>query len=216
MSRSVRAAIPLLSFLVSPAHAQRASAEFASLLQPGMQLVYASEGVESPPWTIDSVTRELTFGARTGCVRIRLRTSPTQATPETRSHCVDSSTMYNWDDRSSTLRPARPVRPGASLDIQQASGGRNRFETGATSVERIRLEQLSTRETVAPIAVEVIATSVTTTDSSGKVVRRLRERFSIALATATGGVFEVPDSTQAGGWRTVRAFDLVAIRRREP
>jgi hypothetical protein len=34
----------------------------ATLLEPGMQLVYASDGVESPPWTIDTVTRGVTLG----------------------------------------------------------------------------------------------------------------------------------------------------------
>ena len=180
----------------------------ASLLQPGMQLVYASEGVEAPPWTIDSVTRNVTLGSRSGCVRFRLRTSPTLG-PETRQHCVEGSTMLNWDDRSATSRPVRPLGARASLDVPQANGGRVRYETGEATTERINLGPAASGT---PTAIDVLPTTVTTLDSTGKVVRRLRERFSIALATATGGVFEVPDSTQSTGWRVVRAFDLVAIR----
>jgi hypothetical protein len=120
--------------------------------------------------------------------------------------------MFNWDERSSTARPVRPLGSRTTLEIAQASGGRVRFETTEPLVERIRLEQLSTGAAAATTDIEVIPTTVTTIDSAGKIVRRLRERFSIALATATGGEFEVPDSTQAGGWRTVRRFELVAIR----
>ena len=181
----------------------------ASMLQPGMQLVYASDGVESPPWTIDSVTRNVTLGTRSGCVRLRLRTSPAQAVPETRQHCVEGSTMVNWDERSATERLARPLGARALLEITQANGGRVRYETGAPTVERINHVQAATG---ASTAIDVLPTTVTTLDSTGKVVRRLRERFSIALATATGGLFEVPDSTQSTGWRVVRRFELVAIR----
>jgi len=44
------------------------------------------------------------------------------------------------------------------------------------------------------------------------LTHQLNERFSIGLATATGGVFEIADSTQVGGWLVRRRFDLVAIR----
>ena len=189
--------------------AELAPDRLASLLQPGMQLVYASDGVESPPWTIDSVTRHVTLGTRSDCVRLQLRTSPTQAAPETRQHCVDGSTMMNWDQRSGASRPARPLSARAQLEIVQANGGRVRYETGDAAVERITIGQAATG---APTALDVLPTTVTTLDSTGKVVRRLRERFSIALATATGGVFEVPDSTQSNGWRVVRRFELMAIR----
>jgi hypothetical protein len=183
----------------------------ASRLQPGMQLVYASDGIESPPWTLDSVTRNVTLGTRTGCVRLRLRTSPTQAVPDTRQHCVEGNTMLNWDERSASAQPARPLGARALLEIIQANGGRARFETGDAVVERIKVTPSSIAGE-APTAIDVLPTVVTTMDSTGKIVRRLRERFSIALATATGGVFEVPDSTQSSGWRVVRQFELVAIR----
>ena len=202
----------LLLLLGAASTARSQATQLGGRLVPAMELVYASDGATSPPWTIDSIARELRLGSSEHCVRIRLRTSPTQATPETRTHCVQSMSMFNWDERTGQLRPARPLEPGVSLETQQPNGGRIRFETAAMEVERIPVESRSTREPVAPAALEVLPTIVTTMDSTGKVVRRLRERFSIELATATGGVFEVPDSASTGGWRTVRRFELVAIR----
>ena len=189
--------------------------EIGSLLVPGMQLVYASDGVPSPPWTIDSVVRFAAEGrpgrAPMGCVRIRLRISPTQAS-EARVHCLDSTTMVNLDERSGQSRPARPLLPGMSLELRQANGGLVSFETSKDAVDQIPFDNPSAEES--PLwAMDVLPTTVTTRDSTGTVVRRLRERFSVGLATATGGVFEVPDSTQATEWRTVRRFELVQIRK---
>jgi hypothetical protein len=179
------------------------------MLQSGTQLVYSSDGAESPPWMIDSVVRDVSTGDRSGCVRIRLRLNPAQPTADTRVHCVDSLTMLNWDARAGVARPARPLGANAQLDLPQANGVRNRFETAKPAVERLQVVRGSSRDSV---TIDVIPTTMTTYDSTGKAIRRLRERFSIALATATGGVFEVPDSTQPGGWRVNRTFDLVLIR----
>ena len=181
----------------------------ASMLEPGFQLVYASNGAESPPWVIDSVVRDVSLGGRTGCVRLRLRTNPTQAVASTRIHCVESMTMLNWDSLPKVWRPARPLGANSALDLPLPGGGRNRFEAGHPTMEKIVVERGATRDSV---TVEVIPTTLTTFDSTGKAIRRLRERFSVALATASGGVFEVVDSTQAGGWRLNQTFDLVLLR----
>jgi hypothetical protein len=181
----------------------------ASMLEQGMQLVYSSDGQSSPPWTIDSIVRDVSIGDHAGCIRIRLRLNPAQPTADTRIHCVDSLTMLNWDTRAGAIRPARPLGANAQLDIRQANGGRNQFATTQPTVERIRVERGPAIDTV---SLDVIPTTVTTFDSTGKAVRRLRERFSVALATATGGVFEVADSTVPGGWRTTQVFNLALIR----
>jgi hypothetical protein len=180
----------------------------ASMLEQGMQLVYSSDGQSSPPWTIDSIVRDVSIGDHAGCIRIRLRLNPAQPTADTRIHCVDSLTMLNWDTRAGAIRPARPLGENAQLDIRQ-NGGRNGFATTQPTVERVRVERGPAIDTV---SVDVVPTTVTTFDSSGKAVRRLRERFSVALATATGGVFEVADSTVPGGWRTTQVFNLALIR----
>jgi hypothetical protein len=184
----------------------------ASLLRPGMQLVYASGGVESPPWTVDSITRSLMLEGHTGCVRIFLRTTPTQPTAEARTYCTRETTLLSWDVRAAALRPARPLGLGTMMENRQANGGLVRFETLEPTVENIPLESGSSGASAVPTPIDVIPTTVTTFDSTGQIVRRLRERFSVALATATGGVFEVPDTTQSSGWRTIQRFELVAIR----
>ena len=184
-----------LGFLI-----QAASERPGSRLQAGMQLVYASDGTETA-WSIDSVRRDTTFGNMPGCVRIRQRTSPTQAVPDTRAWCRDSLTLSAWDERTAQLRASRPITGNAVQEIPLAGGSTARYETGPVHTERI-----------SDIELNVVPTTVTTRDSTGRVLRRLRERFSIGLATATGGVFEVPDSTLRSGWKTVRAFELTAIR----
>ena len=181
-----------------------------SMLVRGMQLVYERDGAQSP-WTIDSV-KPFTASGMNRCVRIWLRTTTTQAAPELRAHCADSATMFNWDERLERPRSVRPLSVGMLMEMRQANGTLVRYEASAPSVEHIRIERGPNADSTATISIDVIPTVVTTMDSTGKVVRRLRERFSVGLATATGGVFEVPDSTQASRWRPTLQFELVRIR----
>lgn len=58
---------------------------------------------------------------------------------------------------------------------------------------------------------DLLFTTVTTRDSTGRAIRRLREAFAPALLTAVEGTFEVPDSTQASGWRVLSEFRLTEI-----
>jgi hypothetical protein len=174
-----------------------ASDDLGRLLAPGMQLVYRSGGVDTP-WQIDSVEHNTAVAGRTGCVRLSLRMSPTQRVSERRVHCTDGITMTTWDSASRQHRPARPLG-GRRLDVPRAARGVVRFDAEAVQ-----------SDTVSGIPLRVVPTTVTTIDASGRVIRRLRERFAIELATATYGVFEVPDSS---GWRIEREFRLVAVRR---
>lgn len=172
------------------------------LLAPGTQLVYSSGGQENPPWRVEAIARDTALGAIRNCSVIRLRTSPSQSAPEVRAQCERGDTLFAWDAGSGSHRPMRPVAAGMSLQIRGSRGTITTYETGSNAVEIIGTSE-----------VPVIATVVTTRDSTGRVIRRLRERFSLALATATGGVFEVPDSTSADGWRVERKFDLTRIER---
>ncbi len=54
--------------------------------------------------------------------------------------------------------------------------------------------------------------TVTTSDSTGRPKRRLRERYALSLTTATGGTFEMPDSSRGGAWHGQRSFELREIR----
>ena len=89
------------------------------------------------------------------------------------------------------------------LTINRPNGDTVLYETGAAS-----------EETIGTLRIPVIATVVTTRGSDGRPKRRLRERYAISLATATGGVFEVPDPAAPTGWRTEQAFELREIRMR--
>ena len=163
------------------------------VLTAGTRLVYASGGSETP-WTIDSIVRTR-VGNMSDCVQLSLRLSP--AAPQTRrGFCVDSQMVYSWTDSAARPRASRPLR--GDLESRSANGHVTTYTTGVAATE-----------TISGFPLIVIPTIVTTRDSTGRIVRRLRERFSVALLSATGGVFEVPDS--AGGWRTERTFELVRI-----
>jgi hypothetical protein len=173
------------------------------LLSPGTRLVYSSGGRELPSWVIEEVVRDTSLGEMQNCSVIRLRTSPTQPSPEVRAQCVRDNVLYAWDASSQRHRAVRPLAMGVSMATRSNPGGTtSTFEVTAHATESIDSQELS-----------VVATMVTTRDSTGRVVRRLRERFSLALSTATGGVFEVPDSTSSGGWRVERAFELTRVTR---
>jgi hypothetical protein len=167
----------------------------------GTQLVYASGGTEQPPWVVESIERPATIGGQADCARIRLRMAPPPAAPEVRAWCLRDGVLSAFVDSTSTFRPLRPVGPGMTLDLPRAAGGLVRYETGDRE-----------RETIGTRTIDVIPTSVTTVDADGRAVRRLRERYALALVTATHGVFETPDSTQSSGWRVTQEFRLVAIR----
>lgn len=180
--------------------ATQAVTGFGSVLRQGMQLVYSSDGVDTP-WSVDTLAGDTTFGGKRGCIRLRMRTSPTQTVPDLRMQCADSAMMYAWDTVTATLRATRPLTANARVEFSLSGGRKARYETGTP-----------TKETIGGRHIDVLPTTVTTLDAEGRAVSRLRERFAISLATATGGVFEVPDMTAPEGWRVTRKFDLVAIR----
>jgi hypothetical protein len=164
-----------------------------------MQLIYSSEGVETP-WSIDRVVLDTVVGARS-CAVIVLRMNPGGPTQTTRVYCADTAVMTAWHAATSSHRPARPIAPRGILEQRLDDGSTVRFEADSVVTE-----------TIGAIRVGVLPTTVTTRDPSGRIVRRLRERFSLGLATATGGVFEQRDTLAADGWRVIRRFELVGIR----
>jgi hypothetical protein len=187
-----------LALLVSGSAASPQNhARAGELLRVGTTLVYSSGGVETA-WTIDSLASDTTLGDRSGCVRMRLRLGPT-APQSTRAFCADSGRLLTWDDRLQQHRAARPLIANGSLAVR-STGSVSVFETGDFAAD-----------TISGVPIDVIPTTITTRDSTGRVVRRLRERFSVQLLTATRGVFEVPDPAQQRGWRVERQFDLVRV-----
>jgi hypothetical protein len=179
---------------------QVARAQVAADLRPGMQLIYAADGRDQAPWEIDAVDAGLPLKGDADCARVRLRRQPGRAPTEDRL-CVENGTLYSWDATQSAWLPQRPVGPRMNLVLDRPNGETVRYETSEAA-----------EEIVGPLRLRVIATTVTTMDATGKARRRLRERYAVGLATATGGIFEVPDPGAATGWRTEQAFELREIR----
>jgi hypothetical protein len=89
-----------------------------------------------------------------------------------------------------------------TLVLPRANGDTVRYTTEDNSYE-----------TISGMRLQVITTTVLTVDSLGQPKRRLRERYAVSLATATGGVFEVPDPN--AGWRAEQTFELTRMSPRQ-
>lgn len=179
-----------------------AGARLGAQLEAGAVLVYESEGAAQPPWTIDSLQLGAALRHGSECAIIHLRRRPDQPTPEESRLCLAHDTLYRWDARGERWTVSRPVGPDMVWATRQAGGDSVRYVTGKTR-----------EDTVSGQTIPVVLTTVTTADSLGRPKQRLRERYAVGLTTATGGVFETPDSASAGKWRTVRTFELREIRR---
>jgi hypothetical protein len=166
-----------------------------------MQMVYASGDSEQPPWIVESVEQPALIAGLTQCMRLELRMAPAPAPPQTRAWCVQDWKLMAYNDSTFDFQPLRPVGPGMTLELPRPGGGRIRYETGPFE-----------RDTVGTTVLVVAPTTVTTLDGEGRAVRRLRERYALAIASATRGTFEVPDSVQPGQWRPTQEFRLMALR----
>ena len=190
------AALLSAGFLGAPEGARPASG-----LEAGMQLLYESEGERQPPWSIDSVRLGGKLREGSECAVVHLRRRPDQLSPEESRLCLANDTLYRWDAKREDWAIARPVGPRMTWTTREAGGDVVRYETGETAEEKISGH-----------AIPVVHTTVTTSDSAGTPKRRLRERYALSLATATGGTFETPDTGRAGAWRSQRRFELREIR----
>jgi hypothetical protein len=175
-----------------------------SLLKPGMQLIYSSGDQDQPPWFIDSVRADNSLRPGASCLVLHQRRQPGQAQPDESRLCLANDTLFSWNSERNEWRPQRPVRPGMVMEFTRPNGSKVRYEVGGTGQERV--------PGLAVDRVPVVFTTVTTMDSAGRPVRRLTELYAISLVTATGGEFEVADSSDADGWRSERRFRLREIR----
>ena len=169
-------------------------------LGPGARLVYSGSGREQPAWTIESVEHDFSLGGRDGCARIALRTRPDAGSREVRTLCRGGDTLFSWESTTRQWRALRPVGPGMTLDVPGTGGATLRFTTGERGVARLGGQSFP-----------FVHTTVLTTDAQGRATHRLTERYSVALGTALGGVFEVPDSARSGAWRETQRFELVRV-----
>lgn len=166
-----------------------------SALTTGMELVYSVADTENPVQVMSAA--DTTIGGIAACRVIVLRRAG--ESDERRTWCASGDMLLAWDTASHALRPIRPIGEGMSLDVPI---GRERSSYSSRSA----LEQ-----TVSGVRYRVLETVVITRDSTGRQVQRVREFFAPALATATSGVIEVPDSARAGSWRIQTAYKLVRI-----
>lgn len=188
-----------MRFLFAFAFATSAAAQApGSQLVAGMELVYASGGTEIAPWVVE--TRRDTAVRGASCSIVMVKTNPSQPT-ERRLMCVSNDSLLVFDPGSLNLRLLRPVGSSMTAEVR----GRATVATYETAATRA--------DTISGVVVNVVPTTITTRDTTGRVLRRLRERYAVGLGTAVGGVFEVPDSSQANGWRVEREFELVRIVR---
>lgn len=176
-------------------------ATLAADLRPGMELVYASAGRDQAPWVVEVLERGLPLKDGADCARLGIRRQPARTDADESRLCVEGLTLYAWDETTRGWVPQRPVGPDMQLTLPRPNGDQVRYETGAVG-----------EETIGARRIEVVATTVTTLDASGRPKRRLRERYAVGLATATGGVFEVPDASAPDGWRAEQTFELRTIR----
>jgi hypothetical protein len=174
-----------------------------TLLKPGVQLIYASNDQDQTPWFIDSVRVDPALRAGSSCVILHQRRQPGQTQPDESRLCLANDTLFTWSSERNEWRPQRPVSPGMVMEFTRANGSKVRYEVGGTGQERVA---------GLPDPVPVVLTTVTTTDSLGRPVRKLEELYAISLVTATRGEFSVPDSTAASGWRSQQRFKLREIR----
>lgn len=169
-----------------------------SQLVAGMELVYASGGSEIAPWVVEGRRDTAVAGAR--CSIVSMKTSPSQPT-ERRFTCLSNDSLLVLEPGGLNLRLLRPVGSSMKAEIR----GRATIATYETATAHA--------DTVSGVVLDVVPTVVTTRDTTGRPLRRLRERYAVGLGTAVGGIFEVPDPSLAGGWRTEREFELVRIVR---
>jgi hypothetical protein len=206
LRRSTDKLAPLLVLAIACAEPEVSEpAPLGSALRTGMQLIYASGESEQPPWVVESLEQPALIAGLTHCVRVALRMAPAPSAAQPRAWCVQDWKLQSFNDSTLEFQPLRPVGPGMLLELPRPDGGRIRYETGTLE-----------RDTVGDIVLDVVPTSVTTLDAQGQPVRRLRERYAMAITSATRGTFEVPDSLQPGQWRPTQEFRLVALRTPPP
>ena len=186
----------ILAFLLLSASAAAQSP--GSQLVAGMELVYASGGNEITPWVVQGRRDTAVAGAR--CSIVSMKTNQAQPA-ERRFTCLSNDSLLVLEPGGVNLRLLRPVGSSMTAEIR----GRATIATYETATAHA--------DSVSGVVLSVVPTTVTTRDTTGRVLRRLRERFAVSLGTAIGGIFEVPDSSRAGGWRTEREFELVRIVR---
>jgi hypothetical protein len=190
-----------LALLLAPLALAAGAPRLASNLRPGMQLVYASEGRDQPPWVVELVEAGAPLKEGADCARVKIRRQANEAAVPEERLCIEHDMLYVWNAKEGSWLAQRPVGPHMELTIPRANGDSVRYVTGDVEEHAIGQHRL-----------RVVGTVVTTTNAAGQPKRRLTEGYAVGLGTAIGGRFEVPDPQTPGAWRTEQLFELREIR----
>jgi hypothetical protein len=172
-------------------------------LARGSRLLYlAGTSPDTMVWPIDSVIHASTLQGKTGVVRVFFAARPGLPTATERSVWFDGRLLHEWDARGSRWVAQRPIVPNDSLSIPRPNAETVLYETGPVSEERL-----------SGVALDVVATTVTTRGADGRVRRRLVEGYAPALLTAVRGEFARPDPATPGSWIVDQRFHLAGIVR---
>jgi hypothetical protein len=172
----------------------------ASRLSEGAQLFYFTDGRAQPPWIVDSVRSGQALRPNADCASLTIRRSPSDRSPERSRLCVSGDTLYRLQP-GKDWAPSRPVGPDMTLTIVKPNGDSVLYETGAMG-----------EDLVSGNAIQVVSTTITTVDARGRPRFRVRERYAVSLATATGGLIENPDPGAAGQWVTKHNYSLKELK----
>lgn len=169
-------------------------------LRAGMELVYRSDAGRQPPWVVDSIRMDQPGLPGATCSAVWLRRG-SASTGGGERYCLLQDTLFRWNGRGARWDVARPVGPSMLWQTIQPNGDSVTYETAGEG-----------QELIGGRSIDIVETTVTTVDGNGRRKARLRERYAVSLLTATGGVFESPDSTMPGAWGGQRSFELVELR----
>lgn len=179
-----------------PARAQLAP---GALLKPGMQLSYEAEGKRSAPWVVESVQLDVPFEGRDPSSFVAIRKDGPSSPAEEQRLARERGILFEHGNQG--WAASRPVRPGLVVEKKNTEG---------RVVGRFRAHALAL-ESIGGMLIPVVHTTLEFLNPHGQPARRLRERYAIGLATATGGVFETADPAAPGGFKPTLRFRLVAI-----
>jgi hypothetical protein len=177
------------------------ASRLAGDLRAGMELVYTSNGAAQPPWVVQVVEPGAPLKDRLDCARVRIRRQPDRVEAPEERLCVERNVLQAWDASRAAWQLQRPVGAGMELRVPRPNGDTLHYTTSSIS-----------EETISGVHLAVVNTTMTTIDAAGTAKRRLVERYSASLTTATRGRFDVPDANAPGGWRTELQFELREIR----
>lgn len=190
-------AFPLLLALAHAAFAESPG----TLLRAGMTLVYQADGKPGDRWKVEKVEHDQEHAGQTGVTLIQYAASEPGGAPERRWRRTAGQELHAFDEETGTWEISRPIGPSMTWEKKDGSGRvTTRYETGTATTDRVGDQALS-----------VLETNITFLDDKGQITRRLRERYCLALETATYGVFEIPDPAAPGQWKPTLEFALTEI-----